>query len=534
MRTALWVIKLFIFALISILAIGAANAERLDLIKKRGTLIVGVKSDYPPFGMRDAAGQLVGFEPDLATELARRLGVAVQLSAVTTSNRLQKLQDGTIDVVIATMGDTAQRRRLATLIEPHYYASGVAVLAPPDSRLSSWTDLRGRSVCATQGAYYNREMQQRYLLDLHVFNGIRDSRLALRDGRCVAWLYDDLVLANMQHEPEWAHYLMPLPTVLISPWAIAIAADAAGSQLERTLGDALADLHRNRWLIAAEQRWKIAPSPFLRDAHAQWRQYGQDGQLVCRRLENGQWNQQCRNQSLLGSAEVSGLHHWVLLIRERTGFDLTFMYNNYDREQFLYGLWLTVQLLVACILGSFLIGCVGALIAESRFYLIAMPIKVFAAIGRMTPPLLWIYVVFFGVGHWIVTSFGWPIDGFLVASACLSLYAGCSIVFALLDASAVLKKRDPDFSLRWKTLPQALRLAYIAVVAILVNVVKATGMASVIAVPELISASTAIIAEHGNAGVMMNILMLSYFLLILLVVRFFALLERRVFSNEHR
>ena len=150
----------------------------------------------------------------------------------------------------------------------------------------------------------------------------------------------------------------------------------------------------------------------------------------------------------------------------------------------------------------------------------------------MTPPLLLIYIVFFGLGHFIVTRFGWPLDGFLVASACLSLYAGCSTVFALLDASAVLQQRHPGYQLRWRTLLPALRLAYTPIVAILVNVVKATGMASAIAVPELIYASTALIAENGNRGVMMNVLMLTYFLLVLLVVYLFAVLERRFLRHE--
>ena len=70
----------------------------------------------------------------------------------------------------------------------------------------------------------------------------------------------------------------------------------------------------------------------------------------------------------------------------------------------------------------------------------------------------------------------------------------------------------------WRRLPRVLRLAYAAVVASLINVVKATGMASAIAVPELISASTAIVAEQGNPAVMMNVLMLIYFLLVMLVM----------------
>ncbi len=532
MRPALLLVCLL--ALAGILAGREARADRLDLIHKRGTLIVGVKADYPPFGMRDANGQLVGFEPDLAVELARRLGVSLQLIAVTSANRLQKLEEGAIDVVIATLGDTPQRRRIATLIEPHYYASGVTVLAPPDTRLTHWTDLRGRKVCATQGAYFNREMAQRYLLDLQIFSGTRDARLALRDGRCIAWLYDDTALANLRLDPEWVNYRTPLPSTLVSPWAIAMAATESGSRLERAIADAIADMHRTGWLIDAERRWSIEPSRFLADAHQRWTQVGSDGNPVCVRLTNGEWPAECRDASRLTSTEVSGLHHFGLLIREHTGLDLTFVYNVYDRDQFLNGFWLTVQLLVACILGSLLIGCLGAMTADSGIPVLRGWVRATATIGRMTPPLLLIYLVFFGLGHLMVTRFGWPVDGFLVATACLSLYAGCSTVFALLDASAVLKRRQPDFALRWKTLPQALRLACTPVVAILINVVKATGMASVIAVPELISASTAIVAEHGNTGVMMNVLMITYFLLVLLVVRLFAALERRVLQRDPR
>jgi polar amino acid transport system substrate-binding protein len=57
-------------------------------------------------------------------------------------------------------------------------------------------------------------------------------------------------------------------------------------------------------------------------------------------------------------------------------------------------------------------------------------------------------------------------------------------------------------------------------------------MASAIAVPELISASTAIVAEQGNASVMMNVLMITYFLLVMGVVRLFNYIERRMFQHD--
>ena len=69
-------------------------SERLALIKQRGALIVGVKTDYAPFGMLNAAGTPEGFEHDLAADVAKRLGVALTKVSVTGANRLQRLEEG--------------------------------------------------------------------------------------------------------------------------------------------------------------------------------------------------------------------------------------------------------------------------------------------------------------------------------------------------------------------------------------------------------------------------------------------------------
>ncbi|EXI90605.1 MAG: hypothetical protein AW11_00462 [Candidatus Accumulibacter regalis] len=519
------------------LAAPPTPADRLDLIEKRGALIAGVKSDYPPFGMRDGNGRLIGFEADLAGELARRLGVRLQLVAVTSTNRLQKLEEGAIDVVIATLGDTPQRREIATLVEPSYYASGATVVAPPNSHLSTWADLRGRKVCATQGAYFNRPMAQRFLLELQVFNGTRDTRLALRDGRCDAWLYDDTGIVGLLADSDLANYETPLPSMMVSPWAIALAASERGSRLEQVISDTIADWHRSGWLIAAEQRWAIKPSRFLVDMRELWTRLQPDGRPLCTRqskADGDQWPAECRNRFLLSSADVDGIQRFGLLLKERAGFDVSIIHDAYDRSLFLHGLWVTLQLMVACIAGSLAVGCLGALAAEAGLPWLRGLVRSFAALARMTPPLLLIYLVSFGVGHVIVSRFGWTFDGAAIAIVCLSTYTGCAIVSALLDATAVLRQQQAGFALRWRTLAQSLRLAYAPVVASLINVVKATGMASVIAVPELVSAATAIVAERGNAAVMMNVLMITYFLLVLAVVQFFNLLERRILRRgEH-
>jgi len=75
---------------------GPADAQStLEVVKKRGKLIAGVKTDFPPFGTIDASGRNVGFDVDVAHRFAQALfndANQVELVAVTSGNRIPFLQ----------------------------------------------------------------------------------------------------------------------------------------------------------------------------------------------------------------------------------------------------------------------------------------------------------------------------------------------------------------------------------------------------------------------------------------------------------
>src|SRR5687768_10989910 len=109
---------LLLAAMAAISLAAPASAASLAEVKERGTLIVGVKADYKPFGFRDPSGSIVGIEPDLAALLAERVGVKAELVPVIATNRLEFLQQGKIDLIIATMSDTPERRQVVDAVEP--------------------------------------------------------------------------------------------------------------------------------------------------------------------------------------------------------------------------------------------------------------------------------------------------------------------------------------------------------------------------------------------------------------------------------
>ena len=505
-----------------------ARSERLATIRERGTLIVGVKTDYPPFGAMAGVDRSEGFEHDLAADIARRLGVGLTKVGVSASNRLQKLQDGTVDMVLATTGDTADRRRIVTMVEPNYYASGVTLFMPPQENIRNWSEIRGQTVCAIQGSYFNRTMEERYLLDLQLYGNPRDARLALRDGRCIGFLFDNTAIVNDLSKPEWAGYKAPLPVALSTPWAIAIGADERGTEFERLLGDIVADWHRSGFLIERERAWKIPASRFLAEMQQTWQRSDDDGRPFCRRGADGNWIPACRNKVFLTSGDVDGLTKLGMLIHETTGIDLSIVYDSYDRRLFLSGFAMTLFLTLACVLGSLLVGVVGAVAADSRSALVAALARTGRALGRMSPPLLTMYLLLFGVS----AVLGFALGAIPVAIGCLSVYTGAGVMTALVEAAAIHRLQHPGFRLRLTNVQVVASLASGSVTAALINVSKATMMASAVAVPELLSAATSIVSERGNAGVVMNALLLTFLLLIFCVVRLLRWVERRILSGE--
>ena len=248
--------------------IGLARADVLDQIRARGALVVGTKGDYQPFGFRDAAGAIVGFEPDLARDIAKTLGVTLELVAVTATTRIVLLTEGKIDLVIATMNDTPERRKQVDFVEPSYYASGVNALAPRSMKLHVWQQLRTKTICTIEGAFYVQEIKQRYGPEVLMFKTTGDMYDALRGERCVSAVYDDTAIIGKLQSPDWRDFEMPLRSILVEPWAMAVK--PGEGRLETILSDVVKGWHRTGRIEALEEQWGIPKSGFADEMHKRY------------------------------------------------------------------------------------------------------------------------------------------------------------------------------------------------------------------------------------------------------------------------
>ncbi|MGA3402233.1 MAG: transporter substrate-binding domain-containing protein [Acetobacteraceae bacterium] len=263
--------RLIALALLLLTACLAASPSRaedtLAAVKQKGTLVVGVKNDYRPWGFIDPSGQVVGLEIDLAREVADKIGVKLELVPVTAVNRMEFLRQGRIDLIIATLGDTPERRKIIGMVEPNYFAGATNVLALKSAGLKQWSDLKGRKVCAVQGAYYNRRVAQLYEPDMVVFPAVPDGLNALAAGNCVAFLFDDTLIESTLSagDPKWANYEMPLPSEDPQLWAMGVRLDDLDGPFGKLLSQMSTDWLKRGHIIALEAKWGIKPSPYLQE-----------------------------------------------------------------------------------------------------------------------------------------------------------------------------------------------------------------------------------------------------------------------------
>ncbi len=256
------------------LAATQANAanERFMQVLERGKLVVGVKADYKPWAFRDSSGKLVGMEMDMAQDVADALGVSLELVPVQSSNRMQFLQQGKIDLMIATMSDKANRRKVVGVPQPNYYTSGTNVLAKK-GMVSSWTDLKGKPVCGKQGAFYNKVVAKKYGAKIVAFIGNAEAKQALRDGKCVAWVYDDSSIMAELASGQFDDYEMPMKTEDDTPWALAVPLEELDGIWGNFMSGMIYNWHSSGRLIELEKKWGIQPTQFVIDMNKRFEAY---------------------------------------------------------------------------------------------------------------------------------------------------------------------------------------------------------------------------------------------------------------------
>lgn len=180
----------------------AASGPTIDKIKSAGVLKVGVKADVPKFSYKNTSGQFEGFEDDLAKKIAGKIfggdESKVQFQAVNAKTRGPLLDNGEIDLVIATFTITDERKKTYNFSDP-YITDGVGLMVKKSAGISSLKDLNGKTIGVAQSATSKAALQAEadklgIKLNFSEFGSYPEIKAALDSGRVQCFAVDGSIL----------------------------------------------------------------------------------------------------------------------------------------------------------------------------------------------------------------------------------------------------------------------------------------------------------------------------------------------------
>ncbi|MEZ5228203.1 MAG: glutamate ABC transporter substrate-binding protein [Acidimicrobiales bacterium] len=192
------------------------------------TLKVGVKYDQPLFGVNTPDG-VVGFDAEIAKIIGEELGRPVEFQEAVSANRETFLEQGTVEVVVATYTINDARKEKISFAGP-YYVAGQDIMVPADNPLgiAGIDDLNSAdvTVCTAEGSTSLENLQSMAPdADIVTFDTYSKCADAMGQGRADAVSTDNVILLGLASESDSAYVLVENPFTE-EPYGIGVAKDS--------------------------------------------------------------------------------------------------------------------------------------------------------------------------------------------------------------------------------------------------------------------------------------------------------------------
>jgi putative glutamine transport system substrate-binding protein len=236
-----------------------SNDPAIQKIQKEGVLKVGAKVDVPKFGYKDPKTDKVdGFEIDIARAIAKKIlgdESKIEVTGVNAKTRGPALDNGELDVVIATFTITDERKKSWNFSQP-YYQDAIGFLVNKDSGIKSWKDLNGKTIGVAQSATTKAALQKQADADgakvnFAEFPGYPELKAALAAKRIDAFSVDRAILFG---------YVDDKTTLLadkISPQVYGVATKLDNKELAKQIDDLIGEMKKNGELDKLIKKWGL-------------------------------------------------------------------------------------------------------------------------------------------------------------------------------------------------------------------------------------------------------------------------------------
>ncbi|MBE5918404.1 MAG: transporter substrate-binding domain-containing protein [Pseudobutyrivibrio ruminis] len=190
----------------------SAGFRTLDEIKESGTINIGVFSDKSPFGYVDENGEYAGYDVYFAERIGKDLGVEINYVSTEAANRIEYLQTGKVDIILANFTVTEERAEEVDFALP-YMNVALGVVSPSDAVIESLDDIGADDqVIVISGTTAETYLTKNYPdIKLQKYDAYAEAKTAFENGNGVAWANDNTEVIAFSLENEG--YTVGIPSL---------------------------------------------------------------------------------------------------------------------------------------------------------------------------------------------------------------------------------------------------------------------------------------------------------------------------------
>lgn len=212
----------------------------VDEIMASGTVNIGVFSDKSPFGFVDENGEYQGYDVYFARRLGEDLGVEINFVSTEAANRIEYLQTGKVDIILANFTVTEERAQEVDFALP-YMSVALGVVSPEGAVVTSLDEIgEGEEIIVISGTTAETFLTKNYPdIRLQKYDAYAQAKTALENGNAAAWANDNTeVIAFAIENPD---FVVGIPSVG-SADTIAPAVTKGNTSLLEWLNDEISTL----------------------------------------------------------------------------------------------------------------------------------------------------------------------------------------------------------------------------------------------------------------------------------------------------
>ncbi len=172
-------------------AVHNVNAEELDSIKSKGTMKIAMTGAYPPFNFVNDKNEVVGFDPAIGKEIAKRMGIKAVVVTTAWDGILAGLLANKYDAIVGSMSITEKRLKVVDFVGP-YYRMSRAVFVKDGSSIKSLNDLKGKKIGATLGETHEKWAREKGGWEVKTYKGLPELMMELDSDRVDAVVVDNI------------------------------------------------------------------------------------------------------------------------------------------------------------------------------------------------------------------------------------------------------------------------------------------------------------------------------------------------------